>query len=134
MTSILLSQQQKQEETREEPRPETKPATRCEACGLGFNEFRNKGLLGCAECYRAFEPALGPLLQRSHEGGGEHCGKVPSRAGEAMGRLQRLSHLRKELAVAVEMEQYEEAARLRDEIRTIERGPGAARGVAGDDA
>ncbi|GAB4517975.1 MAG: UvrB/UvrC motif-containing protein [Phycisphaerales bacterium] len=126
MTSILLSQQQKQEERREERREREAPASRCGTCGLSFNEFRNKGLLGCADCYRHFEPALGPLLQRSHEGGASHCGKVPSRAGEALGRQQRLAHLRKELAMAVELEQYEEAARLRDEIRTIERGPHAS--------
>jgi protein arginine kinase activator len=127
MTSILLSQQEKQKETQGEPSP--KPARpsgigskRCPSCGLSFTEFRNKGLLGCADCYRHFEGALAPLLQRSHEGGASHTGKVPSRAGEALDRQQRLATLRRELAKAVEAEAYEKAASLRDEIRTIERG------------
>ncbi len=128
MTSILMSQQEKQAERREERKQKPEPAARCGSCGLSFTEFRNKGLLGCADCYRHFEPALAPLLQRSHEGGSEHAGKVPSRAGEALDRQQRLVSLRKELADAVETEQYEEAAKLRDEIRTIERGPAACEG------
>jgi protein arginine kinase activator len=124
MTSILLSQQQKQEEAKDErPSKRPEPAKRCGSCGLSFTEFRNKGLLGCADCYRHFEPALTPLLQRSHEGGATHLGKVPSRAGEALDRQQRLSELRRQLAEAVELEKYEKAAELRDEIRTIERGP-----------
>ena len=57
MTSILLSQQQKQEENEQKaaeaqeksPDP-AKPANRCSSCGLSFNEFRTKGLLGCADC------------------------------------------------------------------------------------
>lgn len=134
MTSILLSQQQKQEEAQEETtrskRPE--PAKRCGSCGLSFTEFRNKGLLGCADCYRHFEPALTPLLQRSHEGGASHTGKVPSRAGEALDRQQRLSELRRELAQAVESEKYEKAAELRDVIRTIERGREAGSSKQGD--
>src|SRR5690606_37606014 len=49
----------------------------CPRCGTTYMEFRQTGLLGCADCYRAFEAQLGPLLERAHEGGGYHVGKVP---------------------------------------------------------
>lgn len=51
----------------------------CAACGTTYAQFRHTGLLGCAECYRAFEQPLGPLLRRAHEGGIRHEGKVPRR-------------------------------------------------------
>lgn len=95
---------------------------------MTFAEFRSKGLLGCSDCYRHFERALGPLIQRSHGGAERHTGKVPRRAGEAFDRMQRLAELRKELADALDCEAYERAATLRDEIRAIERGPGAPGG------
>lgn len=49
----------------------------CPACGTTLNQFRQTGLLGCPECYAAFEGQLSPLLQRAHEGGTHHTGKQP---------------------------------------------------------
>lgn len=51
----------------------------CPACGTTLNQFRQTGLLGCPECYAAFEGQLSPLLQRAHEGGTHHTGKQPRR-------------------------------------------------------
>lgn len=104
-------------------------ASSCPACGLAYTEFRQHGLLGCAECYKAFEGLLGPLLERAHEGATHHVGKSPRRAGRGgeagaeavMGgpreRAERLGILQKQLEQAVRAEQYEKAAKLRDEIR-----------------
>jgi protein arginine kinase activator len=94
----------------------------CPSCGLTFGEFRKEGLLGCAECYTAFEDRLGPLLERAHEGGGHHTGKVPRRAGASLERQQQLGSLRRSLQHAIDHEQYENAARLRDEIASLENG------------
>src|ERR1043165_1989309 len=52
----------------------------CPNCGIGYAEFRQAGLLGCPDCYKAFESQLGPLLERAHEGGTHHVGKAPLRA------------------------------------------------------
>ncbi len=117
----------------------------CPTCATRFGEFKQSGLLGCPNCYKAFESRLAPLLERAHEGGSHHVGKMPrralsdSRAGAASGRpaiesilgtleerSERLSALRRQLAEAVEGEQYERAAKLRDEIRRITE-------VAGDE-
>ncbi len=96
----------------------------CETCGITWAEFRQGGLLGCAQDYQAFEKDLTPLLQRAHEGATHHVGKVPTRKGGAGGvpvkRQVDAGKLRKELAKAVEAEDYERAAKLRDQIRQAE--------------
>jgi protein arginine kinase activator len=95
----------------------------CENCGITWAEFRQSGLFGCANDYVAFEKDLTPLLQRAHEGATHHVGKVPTRRGGTgvpMKRQIDLTKLRKELAKAVEAEDYERAAKLRDQIRQAE--------------
>jgi protein arginine kinase activator len=116
----------------------------CGSCGLTFEEFRHKGVLGCAQCYAAMEPQLGPLIERAHEGATHHVGKVPRRlsrgettaAAERAARLlgtmkdhqERIRLLRKQLAEAVGAEQYERAAAIRDELRRCGELPGPAAG------
>ena len=95
----------------------------CENCGITWAEFRQGGLFGCANDYQVFEKDLTPLLQRAHEGATHHVGKVPTRRGGSgvpMKRQIDLTKLRKELAKAVEAEDYERAAKLRDQIRQAE--------------
>ena len=127
-------------------------ATRtCSTCGTTYAEFKQSGLLGCPDCYSVFEPSLGPLLERTHEGGTHHVGKTPARRApadapvrpaspkpaapppvmaaspapkaqprnEAAQRAQRILVLQKQLDEAVKAEQYERAAALRDQIRTL---------------
>ncbi len=102
---------------------------RCEHCGLTFAEFRRSGLMGCAGCYEAFEHRLIPLLERAHEGGIQHRGKVPRRAlsssrmrraghdiDEGPSLAERIEALRRALDEAVRAEAYEKAARIRDEL------------------
>jgi protein arginine kinase activator len=103
----------------------------CPACGVGWAEFRQSGLLGCPDCYAAFELQLSPLLERAHEGGLRHVGKVPRRAlsgakgrpaailGGPAERAERLLTLQKQLDEAVRSEQYERAAAIRDEIKRL---------------
>ena len=95
----------------------------CDQCGLKFTEFREHSLLGCPACYIAFEPALAPLLERAQEGATHHVGKAPRRAGTGEQRQQVLTRMRKRLAEAVEAEDYELAARLRDDLRRFEEQP-----------
>ncbi len=92
----------------------------CDNCGLSFTKFREKSVLGCPACYSAFERPLGPLLERAHEGGSHHIGKVPRRAGAGEERQHRLTSMRKRLDEAVASEDYELAARLRDDIARYE--------------
>jgi protein arginine kinase activator len=123
------------------PTPEVRGAA-CPSCGLVYSDFRKSGLLGCPECYRAFESQLGPLLERTHEGATNHTGKIPRRAlaasrlaghgedllGSAEERTRRVTTLRRQLGEAIESEQYERAAKLRDEIqRLMATDPGEER-------
>ena len=98
-------------------------AAGCDQCGVTWAEFRQSGLLGCPNDYQVFEKDLTPLLQRAHENATHHVGKVPTRGGGSGVPLKRhvdMTKLRKELAKAVESEDYERAAKLRDQIRTAE--------------
>ena len=92
----------------------------CDECGTTFAEFRNQGLLGCPNDYLAFEDALNPLIARVQHEGRHHVGKVPSAAGTGVKRQHELMRLRRELSNAVEREDYEVAAQLRDQIGTME--------------
>jgi protein arginine kinase activator len=93
---------------------------KCENCGLTFAEFRDSSLLGCPQCYSAFEGQLAPLLERAHEGASHHVGKTPNRAGAGQQKQQALLRLRKRLSDAVAAEDYEQAAKLRDQVRELE--------------
>lgn len=103
-----------------EESPAKPTAVHCESCGTTYDQFRKSGLLGCPQCYEAFERALGPLLERAHEGANRHLGKVPTHAGIDELRQQRLRQLRRELEEAVAAEQYERAAKLRDRVNEVE--------------
>ena len=92
----------------------------CPECGMTFTQFKEHSPLGCPGCYAAFEAPLGPLLERAHEGGTHHVGKVPRRAGASEQRQVQLLRLRKTLAQAVATEDFESAAKLRDQIRRFE--------------
>lgn len=92
----------------------------CPQCGTAFREFQLKGLLGCAHDYEAFKDLLTPLISRAHEGATHHIGKVPPTADESVRRETGLMRLRRELQEAVHQENYERAARVRDQIQTLE--------------
>ncbi len=91
----------------------------CPHCGITFKEFRKQGRLGCPHDYTAFHDELMPLLENIH-GETQHVGKVPKRAPKASQHQFRLIRLRNRLKAAVDEEMYEEAARLRDEIQSLE--------------
>ncbi|MBO8129335.1 MAG: UvrB/UvrC motif-containing protein [Peptococcaceae bacterium] len=92
----------------------------CRACGLTEREFRRTGLLGCAECYEQFSSWLKPLLRRIH-GTVRHTGKIPERTGGQSKQRRELQRLKQELQAAVSQERFEEAAKLRDRIRELEK-------------
>ena len=98
---------------------ETETETHCPSCGFRFSEFRETGRLGCPGCYVHFRGELEPMLRRLH-GTTEHRGKLPLRRGGTFQRDRRLQLLRRDLQRAVAREEYESAARLRDEIKQLE--------------
>lgn len=91
----------------------------CPNCGITFREFRSQGRLGCPHDYIAFQRELTPLLENIH-GETQHEGKFPKRAPGASQRQYHLIKLRSQLRTAIEQENYEAAAGLRDEIQSLE--------------
>jgi len=106
--------------------PGLPPSTlRCPDCGIRLVDMRKTGRVGCARCYEAFRKQILPLLKRVH-GAVEHTGSRPAGAPP---RIE-LNQLREELRRAIEAEDFEQAARLRDRIGTR---AGKAEGPAGED-
>lgn len=93
----------------------------CETCGLTHAQFGQIGRFGCSRCYEAFGETLTPLLRRLH-GNPKHMGKVPLRAGADVKIKKEIEGLREELQKKVAEEAFEEAAKIRDEIRRLEDG------------
>ena len=84
----------------------------CAHCGMTLEEFNKTGMLGCAECYRTFYDKLLPSLRRPHTD--------PA----AQERGDRIMKLRRAMEAAVSEEAFEEAARLRDELKKLQEGGG----------
>jgi len=98
----------------------------CPRCGLLYSAFKETGRLGCAECYGAFQFQLRPLLRRIH-GDTRHKGKTPARDGEVVSIARQVQRLYDELQRAVEREEFERAAEVRDEIKRLEEQEKAPR-------
>lgn len=93
----------------------------CDFCAATLADFRRTGRLGCPHCYASFERHLRDLLRRIH-GSSQHVGEVylPAQAGTDGNRMRLLVQLREQLHRAVEAENFELAAELRDKIRVLE--------------
>jgi len=90
----------------------------CPRCGLLYSSFKETGRLGCSECYAAFQFQLRPLLRRIH-GDTRHRGKAPSHGAGSSSGAREIQRLHDELQRAVEREEFEKAAGIRDEIRRL---------------
>ena len=95
------------------------PAQKCPVCGFTQADFKKTGRLGCSTCYVTFADGLSTLLKAMHKGT-EHVGKVPQRAHRAVELSDRMRSLNESLQKAVEEENYETAASLRDQIKQLE--------------
>lgn len=90
----------------------------CEVCGCTKAQFKKSGRFGCSSCYESFSDLLSPMLKSMHRST-EHVGKVPHIALERRQFLDQLTQLENDLRDAVETENYERAAELRDEINVL---------------
>ncbi len=102
-------------------------ALRCPECGMSWREFKDTGLLGCAKDYEVFAAQLQGVIESTQQGATHHTGKPKGGRAEASSavalRQTELNRLRKELSRAVQKECYEEAAKLRDQIKAMENAP-----------
>ena len=92
---------------------------KCPDCGCTYPEIEKSGKVGCPSCYTTFESELSRLIRSVH-GTTSHTGSVPSRHRAKLALEQQLNQKRAALKEAVQNEDYEQAAALRDEIRALE--------------
>ncbi len=97
---------------------ETVEDLNCPNCGLTFDVFIQQGRFGCGECYRAFRSRLEPIMRKIH-GSSLHKGKLPASETNEMLPIREEERLEKELKKAVETEDFERAADLRDKLMTV---------------
>lgn len=90
----------------------------CDNCGMSFPRFTETGRFGCSRCYNEFANQMNPLLRRIH-GKTYHVGKIPRRTGKQLRIKSEINRLKRELQEAVNAEEYERAAILRDKIKQI---------------
>ena len=90
----------------------------CSGCGLSYTAFQQTGRLGCAQCYQDFAEELRPLLARI-QGRSQHAGRFPLGYEKTETQDEAVDELRKRMEKAVSLENFEEAAQLRDEIRVL---------------
>ena len=95
---------------------------RCEKCGNTFNDIVNSGKIGCADCYTTFYDKLLPSLQRIH-GKTRHEGKNPTIIkAEVTDSAKPIEDLEEQLRFAIERQNFEKAAQLRDKINELKEG------------
>jgi protein arginine kinase activator len=92
---------------------------KCPECGMTFMEFRSKGVLGCPNDYDVFNQALESLIERAQGGATRHTGKAPGQEVELDPEQQKKMEMQRALREAVEREDYEEAAQLRDQLKEL---------------
>jgi protein arginine kinase activator len=92
--------------------------TKCSRCGLTFAQFRKSGRFGCASCYDAFKPRIQDIIEEIHRDK-QHVGKVPKCIAEQSGDAAELTQLHQDLRKAIDSEEFERAAVLRDRIQTV---------------
>ncbi|MGQ9649055.1 MAG: UvrB/UvrC motif-containing protein [Phycisphaerae bacterium] len=110
LNSFLMSQASIQEMAR----------LRCPECGITFVEFRNQGLLGCPNDYDVFGKALTGIIERAQDGQTRHTGKTPGQVVRIDPVQQERFRLQRELREAVEREDYEQAAKIRDRLGELQ--------------
>ena len=97
------------------------PVVSCPRCGWNTTRFRDTGRLGCSNCYKVFEPVLAMAIQNMHKGT-MHVGKRPGSAKDTNVKLTlKLLDLQKKLELHISREEYEDAARIRDLIKSLKK-------------
>jgi protein arginine kinase activator len=91
---------------------------KCPQCHMRLSDFKKTSRLGCPACYVSFADELAPLLMGLHKSQC-HAGKAPSSVRHEREFLDRAEQVSSRLRSAIAAEQFEEAARLRDELKQL---------------
>ena len=96
------------------PREKSTQKAVCPTCKHNFDFYRKTGRFACPDCYSAFSDSAESILKKIH--------KTSSHKGDMNCVPSKLDKLKTELRDAIECENFEKAAELRDEIRSLEGG------------
>lgn len=102
----------------------------CNECGMAYGDFEKTGKMGCSNCYITFREKIGPVLKRIH-GSDTHTGKIPVRLFGEVKLDREIKELKAQLDKAVQNEEYERAALIRDRIRLLTKENSGHGGVSG---
>lgn len=111
--------------TKHLPRKANQPATEklvCPNCGMDFEQFANQGRFGCGECYQAFRPRLEVIMRKIHGASlhrGRHPGMEATSDANAIAPVKEEERLESALKRAIDEEDFERAAELRDKLRSL---------------
>jgi len=94
-------------------------AVKCPVCGFTQADFKKTGRLGCSNCYTVFADGIAPMLKNMHKGTA-HTGKTPAAFQKIREHGEKIKTLQENLTKAIEAEEFELAANLRDQIRQME--------------
>lgn len=93
----------------------------CPLCSSDFSDLKKNGKVGCPECYKTFSKELGTTIHSIH-GNVKHLGRAPAKFRKNREKENELKALKNQLKQAIASENFEDAATLRDKIRSIESG------------
>ena len=93
---------------------------RCTKCHITFQDCQRSGLLGCSYCYEHFSKSLIPTIKRV-QGGLLHTGKIPKNASQEVVSRRKVDELKLRLKELIQEENFEEAAKVRDEIQELKK-------------
>ena len=95
----------------------------CPVCGINRAEISRTGKAGCPDCYGIFEDMFMPYIKRIHRATA-HTGKIPESAGAEIRLKREILKKKEELRAAIDLEEFEKAATLRDIIKSLEKEGG----------
>ena len=118
--------------------PSTSPSTMenkncCPSCGFAFDDLKKTGRLGCSDCYQFFREEIKHNLTGMHKGT-SHSGRVPEGMLAAFQNRQQLEALEKAMAAAIDAEDYEKAASVRDQITQVQQTESTVKDISKKDS
>jgi len=91
----------------------------CTQCGADIGYIEKTGKVGCEKCYEVFSSTLNPYISKIHHNA-QYMGKIPNSANKKIKIKRELEDLKAKLNAAVEAQEYEQAAIIRDKIKEME--------------
>jgi protein arginine kinase activator len=119
LSSLIAAHQQTDENIDSE-----KSRRACPDCGITMEQFRKQALLGCPKDYEVFEGELREIIEKTQDNNSTHKGKIPVQTHiSSTSQLEdqsKMEDLKKQLSTAVEKEDYELAAKIRDQLKKMQ--------------